>query len=61
MKIKTPKEFDYDLFKDEKDNFMIRIKNTGEVTQVSIEVFRSLRNEAMRIYRKIYLLSEKLY
>lgn len=50
--MKTNNEFDYDLFKDEKGKCFIRIKRTGEITEVSDETFKLLRNEAMAMYRK---------
>lgn len=50
--MKTNNEFDYDLFKDEDGKCFIRIKRTGEVTEVSDETFKLLRNEAMAMYRK---------
>lgn len=50
--MKTPKEFDYDLFKDQEGKCFIRIKRTGDVTEVSDETFRLLRNEAMAMYRE---------
>ncbi|MFI3238873.1 MAG: hypothetical protein R3Y47_12750 [Lachnospiraceae bacterium] len=50
--MKTPKEFDYDLWKNEVGRSFIRIKRTGEVCEVNDETFRVLRNEAMAIYRK---------
>lgn len=63
--MKTIKEFDYDLFKVERDHY-IRIKRTGEVEKVSEEVFKLLRNEHMKAYRgldglPIYRLSEGKY
>lgn len=50
--MKTPKEFDYDLWKDEAGKYFIRVKRTGEVCEVNDNTFRVLRNEAMAIYRK---------
>ncbi len=50
--MKTPKEFDYDLFKDEAGIPHIRVKRTGEVCEVNDATFRLLRNEAMAMYRK---------
>ncbi|WP_249030226.1 hypothetical protein [Tannockella kyphosi] len=49
--MKTPKEFDYDLWKDETGRGFIRVKRTGEVCEVNDDTFRVLRNEAMAIYR----------
>lgn len=63
--MKTIREFDYDLFKIEDDHY-IRVKRTGEVVKVSIEVFRLLRNENMKQYREnkgrpVYKLEESRY
>ena len=49
--MKTPKEFDYDLWKDNDGRMFIRVKRTGEVCEVNVDTFRVLRNEAMAIYR----------
>ncbi len=49
--MKTPKEFDYDLWKDEAGKYFIRVKQTREVCEVTIDTFRILRNEAMAMYR----------
>ena len=49
--MKTPKEFDYDLWKDDTERCFIRVKRTGEVCEVNNDTFRVLRNEAMAIYR----------
>ena len=46
MKIpKTPKEFDYDLWTTEDGKCMVRVKITGEVTEVDRKVMRILRAE----------------
>ena len=50
--MKTPKEFDYDLWKDEAGKCFIRVKRTGEICEVNNDTFKVLRNEAMVIYRK---------
>ncbi len=50
--MKTPKEFDYDLWKSEEGKCFIRVKTTGEVSQVNQAIFKELRNEAMRMYRR---------
>ncbi len=50
--MKTPKDFDYNLFKNEAGKCFIRIKETGEVTEVNMDTFRLLRNEAMAMYRE---------
>lgn len=52
MKIpKTPVEFDYDLWTTEDGKCMVRIKRTGEVTEVDRDVMRILRAEEKRIRR----------
>ena len=52
MKIpKTPKEFDYDLWTTEEGKYMVRVKATGEVTEVSREVMKALRAEEKRMRR----------
>ena len=42
---KTPVEFDYDLWTTEDGKCMVRIKSTGEVTEVDREVMKALRAE----------------
>lgn len=49
--MKTSKEFDYSLWKDSEGNCLVRVKSTGEVTQVEHEVFKLLNAEAVRWYR----------
>ena len=52
MKIpKTPIEFDYDLWTTEDSKCMVRVKRTGEVTEVDRKVMRMLRTEEKRIIR----------
>ena len=52
MKIpKTPIEFDYDLWTTEDGKCMVRVKRTGEVTEVDRKVMRMLRTEEKRIRR----------
>jgi len=52
MKIpKTPIEFDYDLWTTEDGKCMVRVKRTGEVTEVDRKVMRMLRAEEKRIRR----------
>lgn len=48
---KTPVEFDYDLWTTEDGKCMVRIKRTGEVTEVDRDVMRILRAEEKRIRR----------
>ena len=42
---KTPVEFDYDLWTTEDGKCMVRVKATGETTEVDREVMKALRNE----------------
>lgn len=52
MKIpKTPIEFDYDLWTTEGGKCMVRVKITGEVTEVDREVMRILRAEEKKLRR----------
>lgn len=52
MKIpKTPYEFDYDLWTTEDGKCMVRVKLTGEVTEVDREVMRILRAEEKKLRR----------
>ena len=48
---KTPVEFDYDLWTTEDGKCMVRVKNTGEVTEVDREVMKILRTEEKRLRR----------
>lgn len=48
---KTPIEFDYDLWTTEDGKCMVRVKSTGEVTEVDREVLRTLRGEEKRLRR----------
>ena len=52
--MKTPKDFDYDIWKDDDGHYFIRVKRTGEITRVSEEVVRELWMELYRMdkYRK---------
>lgn len=45
---KTPVEFDYDLWTTEDGKCMVRIKATGEVTEVERTVMQVLRSEEKR-------------
>lgn len=49
--MKTPKEFDYDLWTTESGECFVRVKATGETTAVSVEVMRTLRAEEKAIRR----------
>ena len=52
MKIpKTPIAFDYDLWTTEDGKCMVRVKRTGEVSEVDRKVMRILRAEEKRIRR----------
>ena len=54
------KEFDYILWKDGEGRCFVKVKFTDEVTEVSEQVFKDLRNEEKRIYRELEL-KDKLY
>lgn len=50
------KEFDYDLWTTQEGgtkHYWARVKATGEVAEISVEVMRCLRAEEKRIYREI--------
>lgn len=49
--MKTPKDFDYDLWTTKENLCMVRIKATGEECEVSRETFRLLRAEEDRLKR----------
>ena len=50
---KTPAEFDYDLWTTEEGKCMVRIKATGEVTEVERAVMQVLRAEEKRLRRAL--------
>ena len=50
---KTPIEFDYDLWTTEDGKCMVRVKSTGEVTEVDRKVMKMLRAEEKRIRRSM--------
>ena len=50
---KTPIEFDYDLWTTEDGKCMVRVKITGEVTEVDCEVMKALRAEEKKIRRAL--------
>ena len=52
---KTPVEFDYDLWTTEDGKCMVRIKATGEVTEVERTVMQVLRSEEKRFRRAMSL------
>ena len=58
--MKTPKDFDYDIWKDDDGHYFIRVKRTGEATRVSEEVVRELWMELYRMdkYRKDTTITE---
>ena len=52
----TLKEFDYDLWTTQEGgtkHYWARVRATGEVAEISIEIMRYLRVEEKRIYREI--------
>lgn len=51
--MKTPKEFDYDLWIAEDGQYMVRVKATREMCAVSQEVFRKLRSEEKKLRREM--------
>ena len=50
---KTPIEFDYDLWTTEDGKCMVRVKITGEITEVDREVMKVLRNEEKKLRRSM--------
>ena len=54
------KDFDYILWKDSEGRCFVKVKFTDEVTEVSEQVFKNLRNEDKRSYRELEL-RDKLY
>ena len=51
--MKTPIEFDYDLWTTEDGKCMVRVKATGEETEVDRELMRFLRAEEKRLRRSL--------
>lgn len=54
--MRTPKDFDYDLWTTNEDgviHYWTRIKATGEVSEVSHDVMKLLRSEEKRMYREL--------
>lgn len=49
--MKTPIDFDYDLWVSEDGKAMVRVKRTGETCEVNQETMRLLRNEEKRLRR----------
>ncbi len=50
--MKTPKDFEYDLWISDDGACMVRIKSTGEVIEVEREVMRVPRLEEKRLRRE---------
>ncbi len=50
--MKTPIEFDYDLWREE-EKYMVRVKRTGEVCEVDADTMRMLRAEEKRLRRSM--------
>ena len=50
--MKTPKDFDYDIWKDEDGHYCVRVKRTGETTRVSEDVVRELWRELYRMEKE---------
>lgn len=51
--MKTPQEFDHDLWTTSDGRFFVRVKATGDSVEVSVEVMRLLRAEEKRLRREI--------
>ena len=49
--MRTPKDFDYDLWTTKDGKNMVRVKATGEVTEVSRQVMLALRSFEMKLKR----------
>ena len=62
MKLKTkhtsPAEFDYDIWKEDDGTYMVRLKDTGEVTPATPEVVRFLWREEKRVSKECALFDE---
>ena len=56
---KTPVEFDYDLWTTEDGKCMVRVKATGETTEVDREVMKLLRAEEKKLRRSFASLDDK--
>ena len=52
--MKTPRDFDYDIWKDDSGYYYIRVKRTGETARVSKDVVRELWRDMYRMekYRR---------
>ena len=51
--MKTPKDFDYDLWTSNEGGYFIRIKSTGETCEVNRDIMRLLRNEEKKLRREL--------
>jgi DNA-directed RNA polymerase specialized sigma24 family protein len=51
--MKTPKEFEYDLWKTEDGHYMVRVKRTGEECEVDLDTMRLLRAEEQALRRSL--------
>ena len=52
--MKTPVEFDYDLWTSEQGRHMVRVKRTGKAREVDADTFRFLRVEEKRLRRSMH-------
>lgn len=59
--MKTPRDFDYDIWKDDSGYYYIRVKRTGETARVSKDVVRELWRDMYRMekYRRDTTMAEK--
>ena len=57
-KLKPLHEFGYDLWATEEGKCMVRIKNTGEVTEVDRTIMQALRAEEKRLRRASFPMQE---
>lgn len=51
--MKTPRNFEYDLWTTEEGRYFMRVKETGEVCEINGDTMRLLRREARRISREV--------
>ena len=58
--MKTPRDFDYDIWKDDSGYYYIRVKRTGETARVSKDVVRELWRDMYRMekYRRNTTMAE---
>ena len=59
--MKTPRDFDYDIWKDDSGYYYIRVKRTGETARVSKDVVRELWRDMYRMekYRQNATMTDK--